>query len=108
MVNKVNDNFSAKDKSMDAYLKLVMELISIFEKFELVQIPRSENSHADAFSKLASSKDSELFTVVPIEHLRRPSTSKGEDVMWVKDTSSWMKSIVAFLKDQTLSFDKKK
>lgn len=91
---------------MATYLKLVMELISTIEKFESVQILHSKNSHADALSKLASSKDSELFTVVPIEHLQRPSTSKGEDGMWVEDTSSWMKSIVAFIKDQTLPSDK--
>ncbi|XP_022897512.1 uncharacterized protein LOC111411189 [Olea europaea var. sylvestris] len=38
-----------------------------------VQIPRIKNAHADALSKLASSKDSELLTVVPIEHLLLPS-----------------------------------
>lgn len=66
---------------MVAYLKLVMEFVPTFKKFELTRIPHSKHSHADALSKLASNKDSELLTVVPIEHLPRPSTSKGEKVM---------------------------
>lgn len=34
--------FSVKDKSMSAYLKLIMELLLAFEKFGLAQIRRSE------------------------------------------------------------------
>lgn len=63
---------SQQDKNMVSYSKLVMELLPSFEKFELVQIPRVENVHADALSKLASNKDSKLLTVVPIEHLLKP------------------------------------
>ncbi|XP_022877052.1 uncharacterized protein LOC111395302 [Olea europaea var. sylvestris] len=67
VVSQVNGNFSAKDKMMASYLKMVMNLIPSFEKFELIQIPRIENVHADALSKLASSKDSELLTVLPTD-----------------------------------------
>lgn len=66
---------------MSMYLTLVMEFIPTFEKFKLVQIPRLENAHANALSKLATNKDSELLTVVPLEHPPRPSTFKGEEVM---------------------------
>lgn len=34
--------FSVKDKSMSAYLKLIMELLLAFEKFGLAKIRRSE------------------------------------------------------------------
>lgn len=74
------------NRNMAAYLKLIMKFIPSFKKFELVEVPRAENDHVDALSKLASNKDSKLFIVVPIENLHRPSTSKGEEVMWVKDT----------------------
>lgn len=58
---------------MAAYLKLVMDLIPYFEKFELAQIPRLENTYIDALSKLVRSKDFELLKVVPMEHLAKPS-----------------------------------
>jgi ribonuclease HI len=101
VVSQVHGNFSAKDKSMAAYLKLVMSYVPSFERFELMQIPRSYNSHADALAKLASSKDSELLNVVPIEHLLRPSIEVGETVMWTEGTPPWMTPIMSYLKDQT-------
>ncbi|CAI9778484.1 unnamed protein product [Fraxinus pennsylvanica] len=72
VVNQVNGNFAARDKHLATYLKLVMDFLPNFEKFELVQVPRDENAHADALFKLASSKDSELLKIVPIEHLLEP------------------------------------
>lgn len=43
-----------------------------FEKLELSQIPCSKNAQANGLSKLIRSKDSDMLTVVPIEHLSRP------------------------------------
>lgn len=105
VVNQVNVNFSAKDKGMAAYLKLVMDFTQLFERFETLQIPR-ENSHADAFSKSTSNIDSELLIVVPIEHLSSPSISKNGKVMWVEDIPSWMRPITVFLQNRTLSSNK--
>lgn len=90
---------------MAAYLKLVMNLIPFFEKFELTQIPRLENAHADALSKLASSKDYELLTVLPIEHLLGPSTS-ADLTMWVEGTPTWIRPLISYLKDQILPENK--
>ncbi|XP_022853497.1 uncharacterized protein LOC111374967 [Olea europaea var. sylvestris] len=39
---QVDGNFSAKDKRMASYLKMVMNFILSFEKFELIQIPTSK------------------------------------------------------------------
>ncbi|XP_022877058.1 uncharacterized protein LOC111395308 [Olea europaea var. sylvestris] len=105
VVSQVNGNFSAKDKTVASYLKMVMNLIPSFEKLELIQIPHIENSHADALSKLPSSKDSELLAVVPIEYLLLPSI-EAPNVMWVAGTPTWMQPIVAYLKDQVLPTDK--
>lgn len=84
---------------MAIYLKLVMNLLPGFEKFELVQIPCLKNIQADSLSKLASSKDFELLRIFLIEHLSKPSIAKGEEVIGIDGTSSWMQPIVAFLKD---------
>ncbi|KAL2542193.1 Ribonuclease H [Abeliophyllum distichum] len=68
---------------MASYLKLVRDLISYFEKFELIQVPRAENANADALSKLASSKDLELIKFVPVEHLAKPSIEAISEVICV-------------------------
>ncbi|XP_022895221.1 uncharacterized protein LOC111409401 [Olea europaea var. sylvestris] len=53
------------------------------------------------FTSAVSSKDSELLTVVPIEHILLPST-EAPNVMWVGGTPTWMQPIIAYLKDQAL------
>lgn len=78
VVNQVNNSFLAKDKSMAAYLKLVMELIPNFEKFELVQISHFENFLADALAMLASSKDSELLLWFLWNTFQYPLLPKGK------------------------------
>ncbi|CAI9765389.1 unnamed protein product [Fraxinus pennsylvanica] len=85
VVNQVNGRFVARDKLMAAYLKLLMNSIPKFEKFELIQVPRQENSYADALSKLVSSKDSNLLKVVLIEHLAEPSIKciGGEEANYI-------------------------
>lgn len=87
---------------MTAYLELVMNFLPGFERFELVQIPHLEDIHANAIPKLASSKDSELLRIVLIEHPSKPSILKGEEVMWIDGTLSWMQPIISFLKDHTM------
>ncbi|CAI9782283.1 unnamed protein product [Fraxinus pennsylvanica] len=83
-----------------------MSFIPSFERFELMQIPRSYNSHTDALAKLTSSRDSELLTVVPIEHLARPWIEVSETVMWIESAPLWMKPIISDLKDQVLPHQK--
>ncbi|XP_022847633.1 uncharacterized protein LOC111370170 [Olea europaea var. sylvestris] len=102
VVNQVNGDFTAKDGNMLAYLKLVLDIIPHFKRFEPTQVPRLENAHADALSKLASSMNSELLNIVPIEHLSKPSTFEGEELLWIEGTPLWMQPIIAYLKEQTL------
>lgn len=81
VVNQVNGNFATRDNGMAACLKQVVDFILHFEKFELAHILNLENVHADALSKLASSKDSELLKVVPIQHIVKSSISNKENVI---------------------------
>lgn len=56
VVSQVNRSFIARNNNMTAYLKLVMNVLIGFEKFELIQILHLENIYANALSKLASRK----------------------------------------------------
>lgn len=44
LISQVNGNFNAREKGMAAYLRLVIDLLPSFEKFELAQILRMENT----------------------------------------------------------------
>ena len=55
VVGQVKGELEAKDVRMQEYLNQVRHLQSWFESFNLLQIPRSENTHADSLATLATS-----------------------------------------------------
>jgi len=56
VVNQFNGYYKTKDSRMEAYLK-----------FELIRIPRGENTTADALATLASTSDPLVKRVTPVE-----------------------------------------
>ncbi|XP_021802905.1 uncharacterized protein LOC110746996, partial [Prunus avium] len=78
VVNQILTQFEAKDTSMAAYLTHARRLLHHFPAYQVQQIPRSENSHADALSRLASAIDDNIGRHVPIEILSRRSTADTE------------------------------
>ncbi|XP_034218889.1 uncharacterized protein LOC117630253 [Prunus dulcis] len=50
VVHQVNQDFTAKDASMTAYLQHARHLLATFHAHSIKQVPRSENSHADALA----------------------------------------------------------
>ncbi|CAL9031657.1 unnamed protein product, partial [Prunus brigantina] len=64
--------------SMSAYLSVPHQLLQRFQAYEIRQIPRSENSHADALSRLASAINDKIGRKVPVEILSQPSTTMAE------------------------------
>lgn len=72
IVSQVKGSFTAKDSSMAAYIKLVRDLILLFKKFELVQVPRLDNAHTVALPKLASRKDSKLLKIFLLNSSQSP------------------------------------
>ncbi|KAL2491805.1 RNA-directed DNA polymerase [Abeliophyllum distichum] len=77
VVSQINGTFATREQSMVAYLKKAKDLLSHFEVYELLQIPRVENGYADALSKLVSSKDSNLMKAIPVEKLSRPTIDES-------------------------------
>jgi len=59
VVNQFNGDYEAKDSRMEAYLEVVKDLAKNFKRFELIRIPRGENTTADALEPLASTSDPE-------------------------------------------------
>ena len=87
---------------MVKYLAQVKHLIGVFDSFEIQRIPRSQNTRADALSKLASTSFSEFNKMVLVKILPKPSYE--ENVMCSIDSvGSWMTPIVDFLNSGSLS-----
>ena len=92
---------------MTTYLLKVRELLATFEKYEICQIPRSQNSHADALARLATAPNVEFLGAIPVEFLAAPSADQQAEVLAIDaPQGSWMNPIVAYLKDGELLEDK--
>ncbi|XP_013594570.1 PREDICTED: uncharacterized protein LOC106302652 [Brassica oleracea var. oleracea] len=73
VANQYSGEYEARDERMDAYLKLIQDLSRDFNHFALTRIPCSENTQADALAALASSSDSGLRRIIPVEFIEHPS-----------------------------------
>ena len=100
----------ARDVRMQGYLSWVRHLQSRFESFNLLQIPRSGNMHADSLATLATSSAQDLPQVILVEDLCRPTKMKKEMVQihQIRVGPSWMDPIVLFLKEDILLEEKSK
>ena len=56
VTGQVTGEYQAKDPQLVSYLRYVMLLKVAFSMFELVHVPREQNSRAGMLSKLASSR----------------------------------------------------
>ncbi|KAG7599008.1 Reverse transcriptase domain [Arabidopsis suecica] len=83
VVNQFNGDYEAKDLRMEAYLEVVKGLSKDFKKFELIRIPRGENTTADALAALASTSDPELKRIIPVECIAERSIKTGKEVLAV-------------------------
>ena len=75
---------------MVAYLNKVKELIKGFSHFAIHQVPRVWNSQAYALVLLASTRDTGLLELVPVEYFAEPSITHQEVnmVMPIEEKSS--------------------
>uniref|UniRef100_A0A2N9ESE1 Uncharacterized protein n=1 Tax=Fagus sylvatica TaxID=28930 RepID=A0A2N9ESE1_FAGSY len=101
IVGQVNGEYEAREDRMTKYLKLVREAIKWFDEVKLVQIPREQNTEADALAKLASS-DETTDQYIEIQH--SPSHLE-EELSPINVSNSWMTPIINYLEDETLPTD---
>ncbi|XP_052189984.1 uncharacterized protein LOC127799805 [Diospyros lotus] len=102
VVQQFQGTFEVKEPLLARYLQKVKELAPRFERFELIQINRSLNQHADALSKLASARDTSG-QLIHMEVLQRPSVETSEEgVHCVDIVDDWRTPILKYLLNQEL------
>ncbi|KAM2553094.1 hypothetical protein TB2_017389 [Malus domestica] len=104
VVNQVTINFDAKDSFMAAYLAQTQLLLKHFH-YQITQIPRAANSHADALTHLDSAMEDKIGRKIQVELLAAPSTMDAE-VCNLQQGDSWITQIYRFLAHGTLQNDK--
>ncbi|KAM2616678.1 hypothetical protein TB1_033163 [Malus domestica] len=104
VVNQVTNNFDAKDSSMAAYMAQTQLLLKHFH-YQITQIPREANSHADALARLASAVEDKIRRKIQVDLLAAPSIMAAE-VCNLQQRDSWITPIYRFLSYGTLPNDK--
>ncbi|KAL5571463.1 hypothetical protein UlMin_021060 [Ulmus minor] len=105
-------NNQAEYEALLAGLRLAKEVsarhLLIYSDSQLIvnQIPRNENTNADALARLATGLEDSLLKTVPLEILDEPSIDKHQQVDAISDKPTWMDPIIAYLRDGTLPQDK--
>nr|XP_023882466.1 uncharacterized protein LOC111994820 [Quercus suber] len=108
IVGQVRGELEAWDTRMQEYLSRVRRLQVNFESFEVTQVPRSKNAHADSLATLATSSAKNLPRVIMVEDLNTPTPMTGDSlqVNQIRSTLSWMDPIKLFLEKDILPEDK--
>ncbi|CAL2230994.1 unnamed protein product [Prunus armeniaca] len=89
---------------MTAYLQHTHHLLTTFNAYLIGQVPRSENSHADALARLASAMEQGIGRNIHIEFLDQPSTW-APCICVIDQSPTWMDLITQFLQNRTLPDD---
>jgi len=75
ITGQVTNEYHAKDPQLASYLRYVMILRANFSMFDLVHVPREQNSRADLLSKLTSLGKGGRQRSVIHETLKSPRTA---------------------------------
>ena len=104
VVGQVQGELEARDLKMQEYLNQVRQLQFGFKSFNLSQIPKSRNTHANSLATLATSSAQSLPRVILVEDLYKPTKKGGNGVHihQIRVSPSWMVSIVLLLKEDIL------
>jgi hypothetical protein len=97
----VSGDYQTKDPQLIKYLEKVQGLAAQFEHFELIYVPREQNSRADLLSKLASTKKPGNNRTVIQETIAKPSAETVEILMVVKG-SDWRYPLIRYLQEEIL------
>ena len=108
VVRQIEDTYVAKSGRMILYLKKVRDLLKKFMLVQVRHIPRTENSRADALTKLATSSQEDLSRSTLVEYLAEPSIDLCDvEVAQIGSESSWMDPIWDYIIDGRLPDDSK-
>ncbi|CAL2237149.1 unnamed protein product [Prunus armeniaca] len=96
ITNQASGEYMAKHPRMIQYLDKVQGLLKEFHTFTIQQVPRVENTHADALRSIL------------VKHLDRPCIEEIEpiDSMQIDEDPSWQDLIIDYLVNGNLPTDK--
>ncbi|XP_077222201.1 uncharacterized protein LOC143856047 [Tasmannia lanceolata] len=107
VANQIQGVYEARNERIIKYLSKVRQLAGKFKNFEVIRIPRTENTKADVLSKLPASGYTTLESIC-MEFMKESSIEKEVvEIMQVEHEPCWMDEIVEYLRSGKLPEAKK-
>lgn len=99
VVNQINETYRAKEDRMNNYLQVVKWEFKNFQNIQVKKIPRSQNGHADALARLATSEGVEKFDSIIMGKIVGSAIEKVKAISMVIDPKpTWLDKIISYLK----------
>jgi len=99
LIGQISREYQAKDPQLASYLRYVQIFRETFSIFDLVHVPKEQNSRANLLSKLASSGKGGRHRFVMQETLKTPRVTVRDqleennlEIMQIASTDTWMTS----------------
>ncbi|KAM2248724.1 hypothetical protein ACFXTI_003466 [Malus domestica] len=73
ITSQATGEYTAKHPRMAQYLEKVRQQLEAFQIYTLTQVPRADNTHADALAGLGSALDHQFKRSIPVEYIDKPS-----------------------------------
>ncbi|CAL1396746.1 unnamed protein product [Linum trigynum] len=106
-VNQLNGAFDAKEDALAHYMERVKQRATAFEAVTYVKIPREENMHADALSKLATTTNFESTRLVTVQKEEEEANQEAAVNTTQIAEDDWRAPIIKFLQDGAVPEDAK-
>lgn len=107
VICQIFGKYQTHEEKMATYCNKVKEFLESFDSYTIQQIPRLQNTYANAFTELVSTKSADLVDVVSVKFLASPSiTVVQEDISQVQKSSSWQDPILENINNNKLLNDK--
>ena len=108
VVNQIQGTYQTQYLKMTAYLKKAIELKESFMEVKIQQIPRDENSHADALENLDSVAQLTEQKFSPIVYLKWPVVWKQDqgEIYELRTETTWITPIFNYIQNEILPENK--
>ncbi|KAK5775691.1 hypothetical protein PVK06_043614 [Gossypium arboreum] len=107
VIKQLNGDYEVNESRLKKYQSIATQLLAGFDKVQVKQVLRSDNTRADALSKLAYSLVIEQSGKILIEH-REALSYDTLQVYDIDQEDTWMTPIVHVLQGTNDYLDKKK
>ena len=109
IIKQVQGEYQAKEDSMIQYMAVSQWLIKKFKSCKLTQIPREQNSQADALANMGSALETNSQMIIPLLVLQWPTILEeppSEEVSAVEEGETWMTPLAQYLETNILPKDR--